>query len=197
MDQGFSSGSEDSPDSDNESLLDDESSLLSNDSNSLLSSSARSRQRARDEKRLMLDLAKHQQLLIDSQKLSQSIRRCLTCTDDLIREGNKALNYRVGIGDVKLGGRVLNDEELDERGLHDGMDELQSRQGLLSPSLAKVDVTDSLGLGLSWERQRRAPSHDDDAGNGNDLEAERFSELGDIAEMLDREKAVAAPLSVE
>ncbi|EXJ64968.1 hypothetical protein A1O7_01307 [Cladophialophora yegresii CBS 114405] len=119
---------------------DEDSSLLSNDSGSLTSPSARSRQRARDEKRLMQDLSRHQQLLVDSQRLSQSIKRCLTCTDDLIREGNKALEYRVGIGDVKLGGRVLSDDELDERGLASGVEEVEARQGLLSPSVAKANL---------------------------------------------------------
>jgi hypothetical protein len=119
---------------------DEDSSILSNDSGSVASPSAHSRQRARDEKRLMQDLSRHQQLLIDSQRLSQSIKRCLTCTDDLIREGNKALDYRVGIGDVKLGGRVLNDDELDERGLVSGVEEMEARQGLLSPSVAKANL---------------------------------------------------------
>ncbi|KEF62211.1 uncharacterized protein A1O9_00183 [Exophiala aquamarina CBS 119918] len=134
--------SENEEDSELDELDDEDDSLISNDSGSLVSQSARSRQRARDEKRLMLDLSKHQQLLIDSQKLSQSIKRCLTCTEELIRDGNKALDYRVGIGDVKLGGRVLNDEELDERGFHTGDDEIQARQGLLSPTLAKNEVSE-------------------------------------------------------
>lgn len=136
----FSEGEEDSEFDD---LDDEDDSLTSNDSGSLVSQSARSRQRARDEKRLMLDLSKHQQLLIDSQKLSQSIKRCLTCTEELIRDGNKALDYRVGIGDVKLGGRVLNDEELDERGFHNGDEEVEARQGLLSPTLAKSEMSEA------------------------------------------------------
>lgn len=123
--------------SDFDDFDDEDGSILSNESGSLTGSSARSRQRARDEKRLMLDLSKHQQLLVDSQKLSQSIKRCMTCTEELIRDGNKALEYRVGIGDVKLGGRVLNDEELDERGLDQGTEEIEPRRGLLSPSLAQ------------------------------------------------------------
>ncbi|KAK5049409.1 hypothetical protein LTR84_004338 [Exophiala bonariae] len=139
-DREFSEGEEDS---DFDDLDDEEDSLLSNDSGSLISQSARTRQRARDEKRLMLDLSKHQQLLIDSQKLSQSIKRCMTCTEELIRDGNKALDYRVGIGDVKLGGRVLNDEELDERGFQNGDDEVQARQGLLSPTLAKSELSEA------------------------------------------------------
>lgn len=129
-------------DSDLDDVDDEDGSLLSNEFGSINSPSVRSRQRARDEKRLMQDLSKHHQLLLDSQKLSQSIKRCLTCTEELIRDGNKALNYRVGIGDVQLGGRVLNDDELDERGLAEGMEEPGARQGLLSPSLAKAASND-------------------------------------------------------
>lgn len=84
--------------------LDDETDILSNDSSSISSPTSRTRQRARDEKRLMLDLSKHQQMLLDSQRLTQSIRRCLTCSEELIRDGNKALESKVGIGDVQLGG---------------------------------------------------------------------------------------------
>ncbi|KAL2427292.1 hypothetical protein ABEF95_011219 [Exophiala dermatitidis] len=128
--------------SDLDDLDDEEDSLLSNDSSSLTSSTARSRQRARDEKRLLLDLSKHQQLLIDSQKLSQSIKRCLTVTEELIRDGNKALDYRVGIGDVKLGGRVLHDEELDERGFDSAAPEQEGAKGLLSPALTTAKLDD-------------------------------------------------------
>lgn len=129
-------------DSDLDDLDDEDDSLLSNDSGAATDPSARSRQRERDEKRLMQDLTRHHQLLLDSQKLSQSIKRCLTCTEELIRDGNKALEYRVGIGDVQLGGRVLNDDELDEQGLVNGTEEREARQGLLSPSLAKSSQPD-------------------------------------------------------
>lgn len=63
--------------------------------------------RKRDEMRLQLDLTKHQELLIDSQKMNHSIKRCLDWTDVLIKEGNKALAYSVRVSDVELGGRVL------------------------------------------------------------------------------------------
>ncbi|OAP62154.1 hypothetical protein AYL99_04357 [Fonsecaea erecta] len=133
----------DDNDSDLDDLDDEAESMLSNESGSMLSPSIQSRQRARDEKRLMQDLSRHQQLLIDFQKLSQSIKRCLTCSEELIREGNKALDYRVGIGDVKLGGRVLNDDELDERGLVNGAEEQEARQGLLSPSVTKANLDEA------------------------------------------------------
>ncbi|KAI2615994.1 hypothetical protein GGR54DRAFT_631851 [Hypoxylon sp. NC1633] len=74
------------------------------------------RHRKRDEERLQLDLSKHQQLLIDSQKINQSIKRCLDWTEELINEGRKALEYHVRVSDVELGGRVL--DPLDEDDEH-------------------------------------------------------------------------------
>lgn len=71
------------------------------------------RHRQKDERRLQLDLSKHQQLLVDSQKLNQSLKRCLGWTEALIDEGKKALDYRVHVSDIKLGGRILVDEEAD------------------------------------------------------------------------------------
>jgi hypothetical protein len=106
--------SEPEDDSDAETFDDEDDSMLSNDSSSVLGSTARARRRTRDEKRLMLDLSKHQQLLIDSERLNQSIKRCLNFTEELIKTGNKALEYRVGIGDLKLGGRVLSHDEEDD-----------------------------------------------------------------------------------
>lgn len=116
---------------------DDVDSSFEDDSSAALSPSPRAdddaRHRARDEKRLMLDLSKHQQLLIDSQKMSQSIKKCLGWTEVLINEGNKALQYQVKVSDVQLGGRVLSrDDEGDEAGLLDQM--CESSKGLLSPS---------------------------------------------------------------
>jgi hypothetical protein len=67
--------------------------------------------RIKDEKRLQLDLSKHRELLLDSQKMNQSLKRCLTWTEDLIKDAQKALNYQVRVSDVRLGGRVLTSEE--------------------------------------------------------------------------------------
>lgn len=72
------------------------------------------RHRKRDEKRLQLDLSKHQQLLIDSQKMNQSLKRCLGWTEEMINEGKKALAYNVRVSDVELGGRVLAPDEVEE-----------------------------------------------------------------------------------
>ncbi|KIX00235.1 uncharacterized protein Z518_10374 [Rhinocladiella mackenziei CBS 650.93] len=146
-------------DSELDDIDDEGDSLVSNDSGSLTSPSARSRQRERDEKRLRMDLSKHKQLIVDSQKLTQTIMRCMTCCEELIREGTKALDYRVGIGDVKLGGRVLNDDELDERGFVNGTGEPEAGQGLLSPSLAKskLDEAQIWGGPQPWaEREANA-----------------------------------------
>ena len=83
------------------------------------------RQRAKDERRLQLDLTKHQELLIDSQRMNQSLKRCLGWTEDLLSEGRKALAYQVQVSDIEVGGRVLAPDELNR--------ELPQRRGLLSP----------------------------------------------------------------
>jgi hypothetical protein len=49
----------------------------------------------RDEKRLKLDLDRHRQLLVDSQKMNQSLKRCMAWTEEMIAEGKKALAYKV------------------------------------------------------------------------------------------------------
>ncbi len=75
----------------------------------------RQEKRRGDERRLQLDLSKHQQLLVDSQKINQSLKRCLGWTEELIKEGKRALAYHVRPSDVELGGRVLAPEEVERR----------------------------------------------------------------------------------
>jgi hypothetical protein len=73
--------------------------------------------RKRDEDRLQLDLSKHRDILVDSQKINQSIKRCLNWTEVLIKEGQKALEYKVRVTDVEFGGQILpplNDDEDDD-----------------------------------------------------------------------------------
>jgi hypothetical protein len=82
--------------------------------------------RVHDEKRVMLDLARHQEVLQDSQRMNQSLKRCLGWTEELIKEGQRALEYNVHVQDIELGGRVLSPEELGEIA--------ESGHGLLSPS---------------------------------------------------------------
>ena len=110
---------------------DDADSSISSPTSSTFSPTSAARQRARDEKRLMLDLSKHQQLLVDSQKMSQSIKRCVSWTEDLIREGRKALEYKVKVSDVQIGGRVLS---RDDDGDESSMMLAEGNKGLLSPS---------------------------------------------------------------
>ena len=136
-------GSELGDDSDLDTIEDDETDILSNDSSSVHSPTSRARQRARDEKRLILDLSKHQQMLLDTQKLTQSIRRCLTCTEELIKDGNKALEYRVGIGDVPLGGKVLTREEAREKESDTSGEETEQRRGLLSPIISMSQLEEA------------------------------------------------------
>lgn len=84
--------------------------------------------RFRDEKRLQLDLTKHRDLLLDSQKMNQSLKRCMNWTEQLIKDGQKALEYQVRPSDVKLGGRVLVAEDD-----HDESTQAEESKGLLSP----------------------------------------------------------------
>lgn len=95
--------------------------------------------RLRDERRLQLDLSKHRELLMDSQKMNQSLKQCMNWTEELIKEGKKALAYEVRVSDVKLGGRVLNSEEqLDE-------EQTAESRTLLSPWTPPHRPTDPIG----------------------------------------------------
>ncbi|KAI0015688.1 hypothetical protein F4780DRAFT_773345 [Xylariomycetidae sp. FL0641] len=110
------SGMEEMEDIEEESLSDTDS-ITSSQSPSVVAEKD-AKHRKRDEHRLEQDLSKHQQLLTDSQKINQSIKRCLDWTEELIKDGKKALEYKVRVSDVKLGGRILNplDEDDDRSG---------------------------------------------------------------------------------
>lgn len=109
--------------------------------------------RKRDEKRLQLDLSKHQELLVDSQKINQSLKRCLDWTEVLIKEGKKALDYTVRVSEVELGGRVLApaDEEDDETSQLEPIDE--------HSELSVLDVPDipSHSDGMTESEEQRKP----------------------------------------
>lgn len=81
-----------------------------------------SKHRKGDVRMLKLDLARHREILADSQKLNQSLGRCMGLTEQLIKDANKALSYKVRTSDVQLGGRVLAQEEEDHHycDAHDG-----------------------------------------------------------------------------
>lgn len=119
------SGFSDEEDGDELELSDDEDSV----EDGMLSPDAQAerdaRIRAKDEKRLQLDLSKHHELLIDSQKLNQGLKRCLGWTEELISQGKKALEYQVRISDIEVGGRVLAPDENELETTHS--------RGLLSP----------------------------------------------------------------
>ncbi|EMD89842.1 hypothetical protein COCC4DRAFT_19443 [Bipolaris maydis ATCC 48331] len=94
--------------------------------------------RSRDQKRLQLDLSKHREMLNDSQKMNQSLRKCLGWTEQLIKDGQKALEYKVNVSDVKLGGRVLISEDDNE------VTGAEESRGLLSPWNPLQNTMDAL-----------------------------------------------------
>ncbi|KAK3057969.1 hypothetical protein LTR09_001046 [Extremus antarcticus] len=94
-----------------DNMSDDDDQSLASSSEPLSPSAQSNRDRSRlerDEKHLQHDLAKHKELLVQSQAMNQSIKRCTSATEDMIREGKKALEYHVRVSDVKMGGRVLS-----------------------------------------------------------------------------------------
>ncbi|KAK2760433.1 hypothetical protein CKAH01_16527 [Colletotrichum kahawae] len=107
------------------------------------------RRRKRDEKRLQLDLTKHRELLVDSQKINQSIKKCLNWTEELIKEGKKALEYKVQPSDVKLPPRVLQPSYL-----RDNEDEEERKDGASAPG-SPVESPRSLTPNWSKEPQDR------------------------------------------
>lgn len=140
-----------SPTSSDLGSIDDDDIISDDDEGSSLTESSDAiRKRARDEKRLMQDLQRHQQILLDSQKLTQSIQRCLNMTDELIRDGNKALAYQVDDHDLQIGGKVLthdDDEALSEVDFDEYKETMIGpRQGLLSPTITK----DALEEAAMW-----------------------------------------------
>ncbi|KAF2402790.1 hypothetical protein EJ06DRAFT_519808 [Trichodelitschia bisporula] len=116
---------------------------------------------ARDSKRLQLDLTKHRELLLDSQRMNQALKRCSTRAEDMIREGRRALAYQVRVSDVKLGGRVLGGEEIEidpaevelgsEGVIDDVMEEAMERErgGSLLGAWREIGGHGMLGLGVA------------------------------------------------
>jgi hypothetical protein len=81
-------------DADPDSSMSDESFTSSNFSASGLSFRENARLE-KDEKRLHLDLKRHRQLIVDSQKMNQALKRCMTWAEEMIAEGRRALEYKV------------------------------------------------------------------------------------------------------
>jgi hypothetical protein len=153
---------DDDLDEDDEDDYDDDASMGTGSGSGRLSPQSRAargiRQRKRDERRLQLDLSKHRQLLVDSQKMNQSLKRCLGWTEELIKEGRRALLYQVRVSDVEMGGRVLAPEEVEERehetqpddeDIHDGDDHDEEDDTIHGASL--VLPTD--GTTSQWSKE--------------------------------------------
>ena len=145
--------SEDESDSDDD---DAESSSGSSTNSSVLSPSTLANRDAKklekDSKRLRIDLTKHRQLLIDSSKMNQSIKRCMAWSEEMIREGRKQLDYQIRVSDVNFGGRVL-DADVD----HEEDDSEANDRGLLGPwspvtPLSIQTAEKPLGLGIATQR---------------------------------------------
>ncbi|KAI0861328.1 hypothetical protein F4860DRAFT_476641 [Xylaria cubensis] len=103
-----------------------------------------------DEERLKLDLSKHQQILVDSQKINQSIKRCLDWTEELINEGKKALEYKVRVSDIRLGGRVL--VPLDEE---DETSKLPPPDDTIAPDVKPIEEVSETSMSWGTEPQDR------------------------------------------
>ncbi len=82
--------------------------------------------KGRRKRSFKIDFSAQRSLLLDSQRLNQALKRCLSCTDELIADGRKALEYKVNTGEAtNLGPRVLTPD--------DRVEELELGRGLLSP----------------------------------------------------------------
>lgn len=79
---------------------------------------------ARDQKRLQCDLARHRELLADSQRMNVCLKRCLGITEMLMKEGARALETKVDVADAEFGGRVLSPDEVDGFDGADGVGEV-------------------------------------------------------------------------
>ncbi|KAM3084082.1 hypothetical protein ACMFMF_001438 [Clarireedia jacksonii] len=118
--------------------------------------------RQKDEKRLQLDLSKHQQLLVDSQKMNQSLKRCLGWTEELINEGKRALDYKVRISDIPLPPRVLAPPYDVDEGDNEGMSEIgasllrEARKAAVAGQHAKMEQ-----LAVPTEMETETETEDD------------------------------------
>lgn len=134
----------------------DEDDYLSSTSSSptSLSPGANSARRMlKDETRLKLDLQKHQQLLVDSQKMNQSLKRCLGWTEELIQDGRKALEYTVRVSEVEVGGRVLVPEEVEDEDEDENGQEVDRVDA--GETAVDVDAAARLAIDPSTEEEQR------------------------------------------
>ncbi|PSK34234.1 hypothetical protein B9Z65_8560 [Elsinoe australis] len=116
------------------------------------------RQRAKDEAQLKHDLRKHRDLLLDTARMNRSLQRCLTWTEDLIKDGKKALDLHVISSEVKLGGRVLEaddveDDDVEEEDNDDGASHDQDDADDVENDLSGIEAF--LGMG-QWQGNRQS-----------------------------------------
>lgn len=105
-----------SDDDDDEEEEEEDSSFASGDTTSpdARQQQVKPERLAKDERRLRFDMEKHKELLVQSQMMNQSLKRCMYATEDMMAAGRKAMQYRVRVSDVKLGGRILTGHDEDE-----------------------------------------------------------------------------------
>jgi len=94
---------------------------------------------AKDELRLRADINKHKELLVQSQMMNQSLKRCTYATEVMINEGKKALQYNVRVSDIRLGGRILTDHDDDHD--HDEPDDYRDHHDDSVPDTELEDDT--------------------------------------------------------
>jgi hypothetical protein len=139
----------------------------SDDDESLGSGSADTRQQdrlAKDEKRLRIDLERHKELLVQSQSMNQSLKRCMYATEDMIREGKRALEYHVRVSDVKLGGRILSGNDDDEEIEVDVEDVVPDADDGLANAKGLLDVWKGIGRPMASIEGSENGSGDRDSG---------------------------------
>ncbi|KAI4190811.1 MAG: hypothetical protein LQ346_004852 [Caloplaca aetnensis] len=96
--------------------------------------------KGRRKRSFKIDFSVQRSLLLDSQRLNQALKRCLSCTDELIAAGRKALEYKVNTGEgTNLGPKVLTPD--------DRVEEPELGRGLLSPGI--YEKTEN-----PWERTK-------------------------------------------
>jgi hypothetical protein len=98
----------------------------------------------KDEKRLRVDLERHKELLVQTQAMNQSLKRCMYATDEMIRDGRRALAFSVQVSDIKLGGRILTgDDEVDDT--HEMMEFDDDAPDDMESAKTLLDVWSGLG----------------------------------------------------
>ncbi|CAK7212255.1 hypothetical protein SCUCBS95973_001402 [Sporothrix curviconia] len=139
--------------------------------------------RKRDERRLQLDLQQHRQLLVDSQKMNQSIKRCMNWTEALIQEGQKALAFQVRVSEVQLGGRVLAADEVEEREQREQREEHEERKEREQRQRNSLEQSGRASLLLEQTRALLDEHHDDeDGGEGEQSLPRKQAEQAELSE---------------